>query len=241
VHISEGVLSAPVLISGGVLAAAGTAVGLKRKEPPSKRLVPIILFAAALTLLFYGRALAHNVTVFAWVEGDTVHVESKFSGGRRPMDAPVEVYDGDGRLLLRGVTNENGEYSFKVPQKTALKVVVLAGMGHRGEWSIPVSDLGSVDGITGSQAAQTGSPPATGITQPAAMVGSGSAGNLTTTELKKAVEEALEAQLKPVMNLLVETRPSGPTITDVLGGIGYIFGLIGVAAYFSSRRRKPCK
>ena len=31
-HISEGVLSAPVLISGGVLAAAGTAVGLKKMD-----------------------------------------------------------------------------------------------------------------------------------------------------------------------------------------------------------------
>jgi nickel transport protein len=210
-----------------------------KNQSQSKRLVPIILFTAALTLLFYGRALAHNVTVFAWVEGDTVHVESKFSGGRRPMDAPVEVYDSDGKLLLKGVTDENGEYSFKVPQRTAMKVVVLAGMGHRGEWSIPVSDLGSADGGKESQAAQTGSPPATGISQPAAMDGSGSTGNLTATEIKKAVEEALAAQLKPVMNLLVETRPSGPTVTDVLGGIGYIFGLIGVAAYFTSRRRKP--
>lgn len=31
-HISEGVLSGPVLISGGMLAAAGTAVGLKRLD-----------------------------------------------------------------------------------------------------------------------------------------------------------------------------------------------------------------
>jgi cobalt/nickel transport system permease protein len=31
-HISEGVLSGPVLISGGVLAAAGTAVGLKKLD-----------------------------------------------------------------------------------------------------------------------------------------------------------------------------------------------------------------
>jgi len=29
-HISEGVLSGPVLISGGVLAAAGTVIGLKK-------------------------------------------------------------------------------------------------------------------------------------------------------------------------------------------------------------------
>jgi cobalt/nickel transport system permease protein len=30
VHISEGVLYTPVLVSGGVLAAAGTAIGLKK-------------------------------------------------------------------------------------------------------------------------------------------------------------------------------------------------------------------
>jgi hypothetical protein len=38
------------------------------------------LFVVVLLLLPFGQALAHNVTVFAWVEGDTVHVESKFSG-----------------------------------------------------------------------------------------------------------------------------------------------------------------
>ncbi len=31
-HISEGVLSGPVLISGAALAAAGTAVGLKKLD-----------------------------------------------------------------------------------------------------------------------------------------------------------------------------------------------------------------
>ena len=31
-HISEGVLSGPVLISGGALAAAGTAFGLKKLD-----------------------------------------------------------------------------------------------------------------------------------------------------------------------------------------------------------------
>ena len=44
---------------------------------------------------------AHNVTVFAWVEGDTVTVESKFSGGRRPKNAPIEIYDNAGILLLK--------------------------------------------------------------------------------------------------------------------------------------------
>ena len=55
----------------------------------SLKIGQISLSAAVLLLLSFSLALAHNVTVFAWVEGDTVHVESKFSGGRRPVAALV--------------------------------------------------------------------------------------------------------------------------------------------------------
>jgi nickel transport protein len=205
----------------------------------------ISLVAAVLLLLPRSQALAHNVTVFAWVEGDTVHVESKFSGGRRPVAAPVEVFDTRGNLLLKGVTDDNGEFSFKVPEKTEMKVVLLAGMGHKGEWTIPLSDLEDGSLGTPSQATGNGSQPPASTNpdqvQSAADAMSGNpvpAGYVTTAEIRNAVEGALDTKLKPVLKLLVETRQSGPSVTDILGGIGYIFGLIGVAAYFSSKRRK---
>ncbi|MDP4977884.1 MAG: hypothetical protein NWQ21_00365 [Desulfobacterales bacterium] len=205
----------------------------------------ISLVAAVLLLLPRSQALAHNVTVFAWVEGDTVHVESKFSGGRRPVAAPVEVFDTRGNLLLKGVTDDNGEFSFKVPEKTEMKVVLLAGMGHKGEWTIALSDLEAVSAETTTQTAEPGSPPPASTNpaqaQSAAAAMSGNpvpAGYVTAAEIRNAVEGALDTKLKPVMKLLVETRQSGPSVTDILGGIGYIFGLIGVAAYFSSKRRK---
>ena len=205
----------------------------------------ISLFMAALLLLFCSQALAHNVTVFAWVEGDTVHVESKFSGGRRPVAAPVEVYDTRGNLLLKGVTDEKGEFSFKVPKKTEMKVVLLAGMGHKGEWTIPFSDLEAVSADTTTQAEETNSPSSipTDPNQPKSAIPTvggnpAPAGYVTAAEIRDAVEGALDTKLKPIMKLLVETRQSGPSVTDILGGIGYIFGLIGVAAYFSAKRRK---
>lgn len=52
-HISEGVLSAPVLISGGVLAAGGTALGLRRLELES--IMPTALLSAA----FFVASLVH--------------------------------------------------------------------------------------------------------------------------------------------------------------------------------------
>ena len=60
----------------------------------------------------------------------------------------------------------------------------------------------------------------------------------TAAELQEKVEEALDKKLKPVMKLLAEAQQSGPSAVDILGGIGYIFGLVGVAAYFSARRER---
>lgn len=84
---------------------------------------------------------AHGVYLFAWVEGDTVYVESKFSGGKKVKAGKIIVTDPRGTELLKGTTNENGEFSFKVPKKTDLKIVLLAGEAHRAEWTIPLAEI----------------------------------------------------------------------------------------------------
>jgi nickel transport protein len=84
---------------------------------------------------------AHRVNLFAWVEGDTVYVESKFSSSRRVNKGKIIVTDPEGTQLLTGTTDENGEFSFKVPKKTELKIVLEAGTGHRAEWTIPLAEI----------------------------------------------------------------------------------------------------
>ncbi|MFH1082918.1 MAG: hypothetical protein V1751_05960, partial [Pseudomonadota bacterium] len=56
-------------------------------------------------------------------------------------------------------------------------------------------------------------------------------------EIRVAVERALENKLRPVMEMLTEVRDRGPTLRDVIGGIGYIIGLVGLAAYLRYRRK----
>ena len=58
----------------------------------------LIGLVCGVMLLSVSMARAHGVSVFAWVEGDTVYVESKFSGGRRAKNATVLVYDKEGNL-----------------------------------------------------------------------------------------------------------------------------------------------
>jgi cobalt/nickel transport system permease protein len=63
-HISEGVLSAPVLLSGGALAAAGTAVGLKKLDYDRIAQAGILsaaFFVASLVHVPVGPANAHLI------------------------------------------------------------------------------------------------------------------------------------------------------------------------------------
>jgi nickel transport protein len=55
-------------------------------------------------------------------------------------------------------------------------------------------------------------------------------------EIEKAFEKALDRKLAPIMRTLAEMREEKVRLADVLGGLGYIFGLVGAAAYF---KRKP--
>ncbi len=94
-------------------------------------------------LLFFGigPGHAHRVNLFAWVEGDTVYVESKFSGGKGVKEGKIIVTDPEGNELLTGTTNENGAFSFKVPKKTELKIVLATGTGHGAQWTIAAGEI----------------------------------------------------------------------------------------------------
>jgi len=82
------------------------------------KLRPVFLFSLIiLVILFDMPALAHKVSIFAWVEGDTVYTQSKFSKGKRVKNSSVIVFDSDGNKLLEGKTDDKGEFSFKIPKK----------------------------------------------------------------------------------------------------------------------------
>jgi len=212
-----------------------------KKSAPRKQTCRIIRAVGTAWFFLLAAAVttnAHNVTVFAWVDGDTVYVESKFSGGRTAKNAPIEVLDGAGNLILSGKTDEQGKFSFQVPGKTEMKVVLHAGMGHKAIWSIPAEDLEGLDTLPPAPAAATVKQRPAPVASPQPMEPSAAAESVgpTALEIEKTVEKVLDKKLKPVLKMLADSRPSGPDIRDILGGIGYIFGLVGLAAYLRYRR-----
>ena len=68
-HISEGVLSAPVLISGVAIAAAGTAVGFKKldyEKIPQVAVLSAGFFIASLVHVPIGPSNAHLILNGLW-------------------------------------------------------------------------------------------------------------------------------------------------------------------------------
>lgn len=190
-------------------------------------------------------AWAHKVMIFAWVEGDTVYTQSKFSGGKKAKNSTVVVYDKEGNQLLESKTDDLGEFSFKVPKKTDLKIVLKASMGHMAEWKIPAEEITVVAPVSKSRSTpEVGVEAATKETAPPIDTKTSKQPPAPTTvglgrqEVKALIDESMDRKLRPILNMLVESLDRGPKVGEVIGGVGYIFGLVGVALYFATRKKR---
>jgi nickel transport protein len=189
-------------------------------------------------------ALAHRVNVFAWVEGDTVHTQSKFSGGGQPKGAKIEVYDDKGHKLLQGQTDAKGYFAFKLPQKTPLEVVLKSGGGHQNSWQIPLEEILAANADSHDKDLEgppTNPTPAAKMQKVPAKATVPGAGRPCDCLAK--IDQALNKRLGPLISRLnrLQDKLDGPRPADIFGGIGYILGLMGLAAYVRYRKKPPGK
>ena len=188
----------------------------------------VLIFGIVVALPMVSKVWAHKVNVFAWVEGDTVFVEGYFPGGKKSQDSLVEVFNPAGTKLMEGRTNETGEFSFKIPERTDLKIVLTASMGHKNDFTISASDLGGSGSLPSSEPAK----------KHVHSVGESVPVSNDIHQLETIIDEALDRKLAPVIKLIRDKRKEGPTISQIVGGIGYIFGLFGLVMYLKSRNKK---
>ena len=176
---------------------------------------------------------AHKVNIFAYVEGDKVYTESYFNDGKKCVDSKIEVFDNQENKLLEGITNENGEFSFKTPQEEGnLKIVLIASMGHRAEYileseslseqneiSVPVAEVVEAEDNKKEETLSTEIPP------------------INLKEIQLLIEESLDKKLEPILREIKRSQEHKISPTEIIGGIGYIIGIFGIIAYFLSRKR----
>jgi nickel transport protein len=203
----------------------------------SRILLAIILCSCGLAVA--SPAWAHRVIIFAYPEGDTIHTESKFIPDTPVRQGKIEVMDKKtDKVLLSGTTDDQGKFSFKIPeaakaQKLDLLIVAEAAMGHRGEWLLKADSY--LPGAEKQAAtAPVGATPASAATS--ASVGA-KAANIDQQALEAALNKSLERHLAPVKEMLTELTIHRTSLTDIIGGIGYIAGIFGLWAYVMSRKQ----
>ncbi len=215
----------------------------------SNAIVRIALLQCACVLALLATAApaqAHRVNIFAWVEGDVVHAEATFAGGKKPaMDSPVDVLDAaTGIKYLETRTDRAGTLSFTVPRAASearadLRLVLHASMGHQAEWIVQASEY------LGAQAAPLPASVASGAQTAAAPSAPGSGPGIVVDDalsrlveqaVSRAVGRAVETHVAPIKRMLAEQSQAGPTLADIVGGLGWIAGLVGVGAWMRSRR-----
>jgi nickel transport protein len=153
-------------------------------------------------------------------------VEGYFPGGKKSQDSLVEVFNSAGTKLLEGRTNKKGEFSFKISERTDLKIVLTSSMGHKNDFTLFAGDLGGSGSLPSSVPAKKHDH----------WVGESVPVSNDIHQLEAIIDEALDRKLAPVIKLIRDTRKEGPSITEIVGGIGYIVGLFGLVMYLKSRK-----
>ena len=186
--------------------------------------------AVALPLLLAGLtgAEAHRLRLFATVTGDTVSGYAFFVGGGRPQGVPVTVRDAAGAIVATVVTDANGAFSFRPDPPGALTLSVDAGDGHAATATLAADRFSPVP----AGAAPATAPPPTG-----SALAPGSAGaSLPPAELEALVTRAVERAIRPLLEAQAEAE-ARIRFNDVMGGVGMLVGLTGVALWVSTKRR----
>lgn len=197
-----------------------------------------IIFVSLLIFAVSTPSFAHKVRIFAWEEGGIIMTESKFSGGKPAKYSLVSVVDSaSGQELLSGKTDMEGMFSFPLPSLNTkeLEIIVNGGDGHKNSWKFTLEE-------PQSSTSQLPLPvPEKQQIEPGKTVEKATDKSLATVtldELNRLLESTIDKKLAPIRRTLAENSEKGPTLQDILGGIGYIFGLAGIAAYVQSRKKK---
>jgi nickel transport protein len=127
-----------------------------------------------------------------------------------------------------------------------LKLILHAGTGHQNEYILSEEEVkgamlpeekGSDKRAVKSKGTLSGPKPQK--KEKPADTARDMNSTMTPEDLDAAIERVIDRKLQPVLRMLVslQEKAEKPKLTEILGGIGYIIGILGIIAYFKGRSR----
>lgn len=197
-----------------------------------------VLLTLALTSL---PVAAHKLQVHAFAEGDRIDGTAYFAGGAKAAGARILVLDAEGKTLAQLTPAEDGRFSYRARMPIDHLIVAESGDGHRAEWRVKADELAggfpmpeALVQITDTPPSGTTLPSHDALAKTSIAQGSGMTISLDPT-LIAAIDQAVARQVRPLREQIIAAQDE-VRLRDLLGGLGYILGLTGLALWWRSRR-----
>jgi nickel transport protein len=186
-----------------------------------------VLFAIG-ALMMACNASAHNVIGGVYAIGDVIEGEIGFSNGdMAAAGTEVIIFDAMGEELGRVTTNDEGFFTFKATKRIQHNFYANLSSGHVFEIALPADELpDTLPGPDGAPVVSAGDVATTENSQ-------GMIAN--QAELQAMIEKAVAKQVKPLRQEILALKEKAG-MQDIIGGIGYIFGLCGIGIWWRQRK-----
>jgi len=174
-------------------------------------------------------ALAHKMKIFASATGATILGYAYFNADSRAVQTKVTVQGGDGSTVYTGRTDDKGQFAVQATRRMDHHISVIGEDGHMATFTVTAAEL--PDSL----------PPAEGAAPapaPAAVPAAAAAPVVGSDDLRSFIDQSVSRQLRPLREQ-IDAYQEKIWLHDVIGGIGYIVGVAGLAFGFANRRRRP--
>lgn len=188
-------------------------------------------------------AHAHKVKIFAAVEGNIISGYAYYTSSSRPQNVPVVLTGPGGVIIDELQTDENGEFQIQARYRIDTLVKLDSPDGHYAEWQITAEEFpADLPPLTDdSVLKKTENPPAADFSDAVPQTAiSEMKLPVSTDELASIVKMELLPLQKQVNQIRaqLDQQEEKKRFQDILGGIGYLLGLTGIAFYFAAKRRR---
>jgi len=185
----------------------------------------------AIALMVYAPSVqGHGIKLFATVEGTSIQGTLLYADGTPAAKAPVIAYAPDGEVIAEATTDDTGRFVCEARVRVRHRLVGDAGQGHRGLFTIAVEDLPT-------SLPEPGAPVLESFADEKPIEKSLVEAGAIPADLDARIEAAVARQLRPLREQ-IDVYEHRVRVRDVMGGIGYLFGLFGLIVLVKQRNAR---
>ncbi len=161
-------------------------------------------------------ASAHKLKIFATAVGERIEGKIYFVGGGVVPGAKLQLQDAKGQKLAEVTADQAGRFALTRSGPGAQVLVADLGDGHVARLALPAA--GAAAPVAGSAAV-------------------GTAPGAADAQLPALLEQAVARQIEPLRAQLNDYEDQ-LRLRDILGGLAFIIGLAGTAAWVKAGQRR---